>query len=447
VDSDVTNATGWYEFAGLTYDDYTVAEVLQAGWIQTYPAGNHTFTATSKFVDTDNDFGNFRNVNVTAWKFEDLDGDGDADVPIEGWEVHLTIDGAIVDTQYTNSSGGYTWTNLGPLPAGSYYDISETVPPGWTATSPTSYDFESPPQSGASYSGTFTNHEIVEFLKYFSDSGALNGFTAPTGPFPGTTSTITQIKTGPQVWWEVTYSVTNEDGEGHYYTLWDKWGGNLLILGGYPTAYTPANGNGKGAGWLTLNNAPAFKIDYNGYSNYLASYGVITANIDYAATHTTSPTDGAWMSMHTGDQQEGTNPGKGRGSNKDGNSYDIDIKWNIGWLEPGETATLTIYLAPGINPGGVLQFSSYNCYTVNTGPRVRAYETDQYLDNEFLYSWDWTTKLTVHVEPADLTSAGDPITTVSARASILLLFLPLALPRFNICSKLRKIVKSKIKKV
>ncbi len=335
---------------------------------------------------------------MTAWKFEDLDGDGDADVPIEGWEVYLTIDGVVVDTQYTDASGKYTWTNLGPLPAGRYYDIGEYVDPGWIATSPTSYDFESPPKSGASYSGIFTNHKIVEFLKYFNDAGAINNFTEPEGPFPGTNSTINQIKTGPQIWWEVTYSVTNEDGEGHFYTLWDKWGGNLLILGGYPTAYTPANGNGKGAGWLTLSNASAFKIDYTGYTGYLSSYGNISGNIVYAATHDDHLTDGAWMSIHTGDQQEGTNPGKGNSKNKDGNSYDIDIRWNIGWLEPNETQTLTIYLAPGINPGGVLQFSSYNNYTVNTGPRVRAYESDLYLDNEFLYSWDWTNQHIIEVQ-------------------------------------------------
>jgi hypothetical protein len=62
----------------------------------------------------------------------------------------------------TGPDGCYTWENLGPLPAGSYYDVGETVPPGWTATSPTAVVFESPPQSGASYRGEFTNFQNVK---------------------------------------------------------------------------------------------------------------------------------------------------------------------------------------------------------------------------------------------------------------------------------------------
>jgi hypothetical protein len=72
-------------------------------------------------------------------------------------------------------------------------------------------------------------------------------------------------------------------------------------------------------------------------------------------------------------------------------------------LEPGESATLTVYLAPGINPAGVLQFSSYGDYTVNTGPRVRAYldldgDLDPYEDNEFIYSWTYSNQLYISVE-------------------------------------------------
>ena len=295
------------------------------------------------------------------------------------------------------------WDSGWILP-GTYY-VSETVPVGWDLTSAVCSD-GSPVAAivvspGETVTATFTNMQLFEFLKQFTGSGALSG-TAPMGPFPGTTSTINEIKTGPTIWWEVTYSVTNEDSEGHYYTLWDKWGGNLLILGGYPTLYDPGSTK-KAAGFLTLNNAPPFKIDYHGYSEYLDNYGDITDNINYAATHFDSPTDGAWMSLHTGDQQEDTNPGKGKKNQNDGKSYDADIAWKIGWLEPGESATLTIYLAPGINPGGVLQFSSYGEYVVNTGPRVRAYlDLDQdgnpYENNEFIYSWDFTNQLIIIAE-------------------------------------------------
>lgn len=284
----------------------------------------------------------------------------------------------------------------------------------------------------------------------------MDGFTAPTLYDDPRVSWTQYKKSGPNVWWEVTYSVTNEDDEGHYYTLWDKWGGNLLILGGYPTGYEA--GARKEAGDLTLSNAPSFTIDYKGYKKYLTDYGDISGNIVYAAGHIVDPTDGAWMSLHTGDQQEGTNPGKGNSNNKDGKSYDVDIRWQIGWLAPGETQTLTIYLAPGINAGGILQFSSYDDYIVNTGPRVRAYldedlDGDPYEDDEFQYSWTWTNKLKIIVQPTE----PDPPVTFSSftfnpavlnviTLVIIVLLLSSAQLKYKVYSKLRNINSSKISK-
>lgn len=111
----------------------------------------------------------------------------------------------------------------------------------------------------------------------------------------------------------------------------------------------------------------------------------------------------AVATLHTGDQQQGTNPGKGKGTSKDGNAYDVDIRWEIGWLEPGGTATLKIIVAPGKNQGGQLQFSSWGTYVINTGPRVRAYfdldnDGNPYENNEFVYSWDFTNQLTIIVQ-------------------------------------------------
>jgi hypothetical protein len=98
-------------------------------------------------------------VSVTACKLRDTDGDlatTNDQTPIAGWTVKLTKNGVVQDTQQTGADGCYTWTNLGPVPGG-YYDVSEVVPPGWMPLTPTSYDFESPPHSGASYSFTFVN--------------------------------------------------------------------------------------------------------------------------------------------------------------------------------------------------------------------------------------------------------------------------------------------------
>jgi hypothetical protein len=253
-------------------------------------------------------------------------------------------------------------------------------------------------------------------------------------------------KSGPNIWWEVTYSVTNEDDEAHNYIMWDKWGGNLLILNSEPTGFTGYDKKNQ-PGTLALANGEPFEIDYAGYSGYVDSRL-------YFDTAPYAPTQGtAYATLHSGDQQEGTNPGKGRGSNgKDGQAYDVDIRWEIGELGPGETATLTIILAPGINPGGILQFSSYGCYIVNTGPRVRVYEDGDYADDEFLYSWDWTNQLKICVQPTEPTPppspppiiydsiAINPLAVNVIILAVLVMFLFIAQLKHNIVAKLRKTI-------
>lgn len=103
----------------------------------------------------------------------------------------------------------------------------------------------------------------------------------------------------------------------------------------------------------------------------------------------------AMITLHKGDQQEGTNPGKGNGATKDGRSYDADVRWDIGLLAPGASATLDIRIAPGKNPGGVLMFSESGTCVINTGPRIRVYADAAFTD--FLYAVDNTVQLTVIV--------------------------------------------------
>ena len=182
---------------------YTACEFHLPGWTQTaayvdgvmYNANqcvSVNVLATAPGEVHEIVFGNFNQVDVTACKYEDFDGDGDMDEPIPGWTVHLTVDGAIVDTQSTGEDGCYTWTGLGPLPAGSYYDVSEHVPAGWTPTSPTEFDFESPPQSGASYRGDFTNFENVEVEACKFEDKTGDGLTADDTPISGWTVHLTK---------------------------------------------------------------------------------------------------------------------------------------------------------------------------------------------------------------------------------------------------------------
>jgi hypothetical protein len=103
--------------------------------------------------------------------------------------------------------------------------------------------------------------------------------------------------------------------------------------------------------------------------------------------------------MHLGNQQGGTNIGKGKGTSKDGDSYDSDLAWFIGELDVNQNATLTLIIAPGKNPGGQLLFGKSGYSVINTGPRVRAYG-DTYNGYDFLYSAQRTNTLTVYVKPS-----------------------------------------------
>jgi hypothetical protein len=161
-DSTTTDQDGAYLFQGLLEGTYTVSETLEPGWTQTYPGGDgtHTINLGDGEFSSDNNFGNFQNVNVTACKMEDLDGNigttGDQ-TPISGWTVYLSINGVRqTPGQATGPDGCYTWTDL---PPGNSYDVEEDVPAGWINLTLTSNDFgQAVP--GEVYSYTFVNFQL-----------------------------------------------------------------------------------------------------------------------------------------------------------------------------------------------------------------------------------------------------------------------------------------------
>jgi hypothetical protein len=179
--------TGWTQTAAyldgdFVYDGSDPAKAVSVNVLATAPGETHEII-----------FGNFKNVDVEACKYEDKTGDGLTadDTPISGWTVYLTKNGAVQDTQTTGANGCYKWTDLGPVPGG-YYDVSEDTPTGWTPTSATSHNFESPPMSGASYTFTFTNFKNVdvEACKYEDKTG--DGLTADDTPISGWTVYLTK---------------------------------------------------------------------------------------------------------------------------------------------------------------------------------------------------------------------------------------------------------------
>ncbi|MFX0005648.1 MAG: SdrD B-like domain-containing protein, partial [Candidatus Hermodarchaeota archaeon] len=134
--STTTDATGYYEFSGLTYGDYKVTEELPSGWICAYPTpAEYCFTVTSGFEDLDNNFGNFKLGTIGGYKWDDLNGNGVLDVDelgIAGWTIYLEYpDGSIVSTT-TDATGYYEFTDL----TYGNYKVTEELPPGWICTNP-----------------------------------------------------------------------------------------------------------------------------------------------------------------------------------------------------------------------------------------------------------------------------------------------------------------------
>lgn len=99
--------------------------------------------------------------SVTACKEKDGDGNlstTDDQSPIEGWTLYLVVDGERQPGVLTGAVGCYTWSDLD---TGVNYAVEESLPDGWTALTPPSYDLGQI-TPGKSYLYSFINAESVE---------------------------------------------------------------------------------------------------------------------------------------------------------------------------------------------------------------------------------------------------------------------------------------------
>jgi hypothetical protein len=154
-------------------------------------------------------FTNFKNVDITVRKMNDLYGDGTSLSAIEGWEIYLYKDDVLFDTKTTNSTGCYTWTDLGP---GSYMVIEET-PDGWTALTDTSHDFGVVTSGHATYEFVFRNFEWLKIwgYKYLDYNGELpddirlGGWTIELYRHGGSLTLYDSVVTGTGSSWPLGY--------------------------------------------------------------------------------------------------------------------------------------------------------------------------------------------------------------------------------------------------
>jgi len=185
----INGVDGSYDFEGLDPGQYTVEEIVQAGWTAT--------TAVAVPVDTTGgsvsgiDFGDFQYVTISGLLFNDLLGVGfyqGGDPGLPGWTVDL-VDynnhSHIYQSVTTDVNGNYTFSNVGP----GTYAVLQEIPGGWIQTYPPNNGFYGGyVVSGSTYSGLdYGDFELVTYSGIvFNDitgSGVYNGSDPGLGGF------------------------------------------------------------------------------------------------------------------------------------------------------------------------------------------------------------------------------------------------------------------------
>jgi len=136
----VTDAAGAFQFVGVGPGDpnkdrtFTVREVLQTGWIQTFPGDDEAYPIHSG-LQVVADFGNFRLARWCGAKFNDMNGNGvrDAeDAGLGGWSIELEKPSGGILKATTGANGGYCFGELGP----GLHKVREVLLTGWIRTFP-----------------------------------------------------------------------------------------------------------------------------------------------------------------------------------------------------------------------------------------------------------------------------------------------------------------------
>ncbi|TAK57791.1 MAG: T9SS type A sorting domain-containing protein [Bacteroidetes bacterium] len=206
---DTTSGNGNYSFDNLLPASYTIQEIVQSGWIQTYPPEiAYTVTLSSGDNITGKDFANFQLGSISGAKFLDFDGDSLKDageIGLENWTIILS-NGVDNDTALTDVNGAYSFTNL----TAGEYQISEVVQPGWYQTMPATGSYQVTVNSGTNSTGLdFGNFEYgsIRGTAWFDRDSSGTQNTGCEGMLPGLKLVLSGTHTSPDT------VIADENGE------------------------------------------------------------------------------------------------------------------------------------------------------------------------------------------------------------------------------------------
>jgi len=120
VASALTDPNGNYTIGSIGPGSYTLAEVVQSGWVETQPVNPtyYSFTTSSGTNIAGGIFGNFQTVTLSGEVYNDLNGDGmidPGDTGFSGWTVNLlNSQDKVIATTTTDSNGNYSFAGVGP---------------------------------------------------------------------------------------------------------------------------------------------------------------------------------------------------------------------------------------------------------------------------------------------------------------------------------------------
>jgi|GEM_PF-1633728 protocatechuate 3,4-dioxygenase beta subunit len=160
TDSTITDANGNYTYNNLILGNYQVNQVVQSGWIQSYPAANgYAIAVVSGTNASTSDFGNYRLGSVAGTKFEDVNGNGikeTGEPVLANWKIKLN--GIKIDSANTDANGNYAFANL---PIGQY-TVSEVLQNGWVQSLPSGGTYSVSITSGLHLTGKdFGNYRVA----------------------------------------------------------------------------------------------------------------------------------------------------------------------------------------------------------------------------------------------------------------------------------------------